>query len=131
MLSLRLMKFPKMNPDASWEQRRIPQCPHGRNPDHGGKVQTEHFWQPLNTCQTISYDYISMKFLDWNVLIFWICRCGTLQMPLRRGFWDVLPPPQEPSTTCRTCSGLKRACLLFSFIFVGDFAMRNPNRHVH
>ena len=63
VLSSRLTKFPRMNPDARWQQRRIPQCPHGRNPDHRGNYSS---W----TCSLETAEYFSNKFDDVSMNMF-------------------------------------------------------------
>ena len=63
VLSSRLTKFPRMNPDARWQQRRIPQCPHGRNPDHRGNYSS---W----TGSLETAEYFSNKFDDVSMNMF-------------------------------------------------------------
>ena len=69
--------------DATWQQRRALQCPHGRNPDHGGNSSRWTF--SLVTTKHISNQWILFSWKsrvqccsDWNFLIFlsWIVSLG-------------------------------------------------------
>ena len=100
VLSSRLTKFPRMNPDARWQQRRIPQCPHGRNPDHRGNYSS---W----TCSLETADFFQINLM----MSLWTCsHSDSLGLVVKTNSFSSTAPCAR-TVTCSCVVG----CLEFSW----------------